>query len=104
MAGTSGTTGVIRAVVFSSDGVRLALVIAAGDGTSEVWVGAVVRSGQDVRVGELTSRAQSGALGTRLVLGETPFRGRGAVRDRYGPAPLRATEWPPQRPFPKPHF
>jgi hypothetical protein len=54
MSGASGTVGAIKALAFSSDGVRLALVIASSDGTSEIWVGAVVRSGQDVRVDGLT--------------------------------------------------
>jgi hypothetical protein len=54
MAGSAGTAGTIRAIAFSSDGVRLALVIAGADATSEIWVGAVVRSGQDVRVDGLT--------------------------------------------------
>ena len=49
-AGRSNSTGKIKAVSFSPDGVRIALVIAPGDGTSQIWVGSVVRSGQLVRV------------------------------------------------------
>ena len=68
MAGTTGTAGTIRSVAFSSDGVRLALIIAAADGTSEIWVGAVVRSGQDVRVDGLTQVTPPG-----LVLGDVAW-------------------------------
>jgi hypothetical protein len=64
VAGTAGTTGTIRAIAFSPDGVRLALVIASGDGTSEIWVGAVVRSGQDVRVDGLTQVTPPGIVVT----------------------------------------
>jgi len=42
--------GVIRAVRFSPDGVRVAFVLDASDGTSAVWVGTVVRAGGDARI------------------------------------------------------
>jgi len=40
----------ILALRFSPDGVRLAAVVEAADGTSAVWIGTVVSSGTDVRV------------------------------------------------------
>lgn len=47
-AGAGG--GRISAVSFSPDGVRIALVITPGDGTSQLWLGSVVRSGAQVRI------------------------------------------------------
>ena len=62
IAGAATGVATIRAVAFSSDGVRLALVLASSDGTSEIWVGAVVRSGQDVRVDGLTQVTPPGIV------------------------------------------
>jgi hypothetical protein len=43
-------TGQIVAMRFSPDGVRLAVVLRASDGTSAIWVGAVARSGTTVSI------------------------------------------------------
>ncbi|HSY15213.1 MAG TPA: LpqB family beta-propeller domain-containing protein [Jatrophihabitantaceae bacterium] len=51
MAGrSSAPLGRIESVAFSPDGARIALVMVPGDGTAQVWVGAVVRTGSSVRV------------------------------------------------------
>ncbi len=42
--------GRITALRFSPEGSRLAMIVAAPNGASQVWVGAVVRSGQSVRI------------------------------------------------------
>lgn len=45
--------GRVSALRFSRDGVRIAMVLAAPDGSAQVWVGAVVRSPGQVRVDSL---------------------------------------------------
>ena len=47
--------GTIGAVRFSPEGGRVAMVIAGADGSSQVWIGAVDRSGTQVRVDGLTA-------------------------------------------------
>ncbi len=49
-ARSGAVTGAIGAVAFSADGTRVALVVASAQGRGQVWVGAVVRSGAQVRV------------------------------------------------------
>ena len=43
-------TGTIGAIAFSVDGARVALTVSPAPGRSQVWVGAVVRSGNEARV------------------------------------------------------
>jgi hypothetical protein len=43
-------TGQVLALRFSSDGVRIAAVVRAPDGTAAAWVGSVVTSGNDFRI------------------------------------------------------
>jgi hypothetical protein len=52
-AGTGTVTGRIIAVRLSPEGARVALVVAADDGSSQVWLGTVVRSTNSVRVSGL---------------------------------------------------
>lgn len=52
-AETGTVAGQIIALRFSPEGARVALVIKADDGTSQVWIGDIVRSGDAVRVGGL---------------------------------------------------
>jgi hypothetical protein len=45
LSSTSGTVGgQIKSVAFSVDGVRIALVIGAADGSSQLWIGSIVRT------------------------------------------------------------
>jgi hypothetical protein len=45
LASSSGAvTGQIRSVAFSPDGVRIALIIKAADGSSQLWIGTIVRT------------------------------------------------------------
>jgi WD40 repeat protein len=62
VAGRTPSTGTIGAVSFSPDGVRIAMVIAQDDGTSQLWIGSVVRSGQTVRVDGLLPITPPGLL------------------------------------------
>lgn len=56
LASANGSvTGRIRALRFSPEGARVALVVGAEDGTSQVWVGTVVRTPTSVRVANLTA-------------------------------------------------
>ncbi|SOD73103.1 hypothetical protein SAMN05892883_2398 [Jatrophihabitans sp. GAS493] len=48
------TSGSIRSVKFSPEGSRLSLVIAAADGTAQLWIATLVRAGDSVRVDTLT--------------------------------------------------
>ncbi len=64
VTGASGAAGAIRSIAFSSDGVRLAMVVVAADGTAQLWVGTVVRSGEDVRVEALTQLTPPGVVVT----------------------------------------
>ncbi|SDJ33554.1 Lipoprotein LpqB beta-propeller domain-containing protein [Frankineae bacterium MT45] len=48
------TSGSIRSVKFSPEGSRLAMVIAAADGTAQLWIATLVRAGDSVRVDTLT--------------------------------------------------
>jgi Lipoprotein LpqB beta-propeller domain len=51
----TGQGGAIRAVKFSRDGVRIAIVIAGRDGTSECYVGTVERASNTVPVDQLVA-------------------------------------------------
>jgi hypothetical protein len=56
IAAENGTVaGQIVALRFSPEGARIALVVKADDGTSQVWVGDVVRSADSVRVSGLSA-------------------------------------------------
>ncbi len=46
-------TGQIRSVAFSPDGVRIALIIKAADGSSQLWIGTIVRTADGASVESL---------------------------------------------------
>jgi hypothetical protein len=50
---SGAVTGQIRSVAFSPDGVRIALVIKAADGTSQLWIGTIVRTPDSASVQSL---------------------------------------------------
>jgi hypothetical protein len=55
LASASGSlTGTVRALRFSPEGARVALVVGAEDGTSQVLIGTIVRTPTSVRVADLT--------------------------------------------------
>ena len=47
---TGLTGGQIKALRFSSDGTRLAMIVVGPNGVSQVWVGSVIRLGETVRI------------------------------------------------------
>ena len=55
-------TGQVRALRFGPEGSRIALVVAADDGTSQVWVGIIVRTPTSVRVANLAPISPSGIV------------------------------------------
>ena len=57
---SGSVTGTIRALRFSPEGSRVALVVGAEDGTSQVWIGTVVRTASAVRVAGLVAISPSG--------------------------------------------
>jgi hypothetical protein len=76
-------TGTVKALRFSPDGVRVAVVFSsADDGSPTVWVGSVVRSGNEVRIDSLeqvtppslrvSDVAWSTATSLAMVAGDSP--------------------------------
>ncbi len=83
----SGPVGQVIALRFSPDGVRLAAVVRAPDGTAAAWVGSVVTSGSDVRIdsfepvtpAQLTVNDVSWLDSTKLaMIGSAPDTNNGA--------------------------
>lgn len=59
-AGGDKVLGTIRAVRLSPEGSRVALVMQNADGAGQIWLGAVIRSGDAVQVGDLRLLSPSG--------------------------------------------
>ena len=84
LASASGAvTGQIRSVAFSPDGVRIALIIKAPDGSSQLWIGTIVRTADGASVESLEPITPIGLQLTDVGL----ERHEHAVHDRHRPDP-----------------
>ncbi|MHA3705169.1 GerMN domain-containing protein [Jatrophihabitans sp. YIM 134969] len=107
---SAGVPGDVTAIAFSPEGTRLALVVSGSDGSSVLFVGAVIRTGADVSLGPLTQITPGGLVvsdvgwrteTTLAGIGGPPSASAGLYFDVFADGAVLATVTPdglPDRP------